>query len=147
MRLRHILLRHVVGGASSPTHCYQHDTICFSMDDIAHITCMDEFYKAVDMMVYLRDRHVQDIQQIWMNEEQCEVINALCKKNAKKSKKYKHLNTREIESAVAMDWLCYSPVSVPYVPENEIWIWSTENYHTAMDEYRAWRNDNPRKDI
>ena len=80
--------------------------------------------------------------QIWMNDIQCKEINELCKQNAYKSKKFKHFTKKHIESSVGMDWLCWAPVSVAYVPRNEIWIWDEQHYKVAMDEFRLWYKEN-----
>lgn len=139
----------LMGGAQCPTHTHPHphDTIRFDPKHIEHIIWMDDFYKATGLMGLSEQGLIKDVRQIWMNESQCNEINELCKKNARKSKKYKHLSDHHLETSVAMDWLCYSPVAVPYVPENEIWIWSADNYENAMEEYRLWRRENPREEI
>lgn len=128
-------------------HTCLHDTLRFDPESTNHIACMDDFYKVTCVIHLIHEQLIQDVQQIWMNAEQCAQLNDLCKKNARQLKKYKHLSDKQLEHSVAMDWLCYAPVSVPYVPENEIWIWSTENYKQAMDEYRLWLRENPQKEI
>lgn len=135
------------GGTSRPTHSHLHDVIRFSMKELSEIACMDDFYKNTCLIGLCQHGLIADVQQIWMNAEQCAQLNDLCKKNARQLKKYKHLSDDQLENSVAMDWLCYAPVSVPYVPENEIWIWSTENYKQTMDEYRLWLRENPQKEI
>lgn len=41
-----------------------------------------------------------------------------------------------------MDWLCYAPVSVSYVPEGELWVWTQNDASVALDEYRKWVKEN-----
>lgn len=132
---------------NNAAHTHLHDTIRFKPEHIENIVCMDDFYRATHLVGLLEDGWVKDVQQLWMNEKQANTVVELCKQNIRKSKKYKHYSPHDLDLAVAMDWLNYCPVSVPYVPENEIWIWSTENYKTAMEEYRLWRRENPREEI
>lgn len=137
------------GGANNPTfhHTNNHHTIAFVKEDIGHIITMDDFYKAVGLTDTIHSDDIKDVQQIWMNASVCDEMRQLCKRNARKSKKYKHLSDYHLETSVTMDWLCYSPVSVTYIPENEIWIWSTGNYKQAMEEYRLWYRESTRKEL
>ena len=123
-------------------HSAKHQTITFRPASLKKIITMEDFYKAVGLMGKFEEFGIVDIQQIWMNRGQDLELNDLCKSNARKSRKYKNMSDRHIETSIAMDWLCYSPVSVPYVPKNELWLWTKEDYHIAMDEYRQWLREN-----
>ena len=128
-------------------HTYRHHTISFDPAALENIACMDDFYSAVGLMRVVKGGGIADVQQIWMNADQANVVAEFCKQNIRKNKKYKNYSKHDLELAVAMDWLNYCPVSVEYVPENEIWIWSAENYKEAMEEYRLWLRENPREEI
>lgn len=132
---------------NAPTHSLSHRTVLFDPTALAEIITMDDFYKATNVMDIITAGDITDVQQIWMNHQQCLDVNGLCKANARRSKRHRRKGWRWIEQAVAMDWLSYSPVSVPYVPVNEIWIWSTEDYKTAMDEYRQWNSQNKKEEL
>lgn len=119
-------------------HSVPHQTVTFDAVALKKIVTMEDFYTAVGIIDKIKSGEIIDVQQMWMNRGQDLAINEMCKKNIRKSKKFKHLTDKHLETRVAMDWLCYSPVSVPYIPVNEIWIWSKENYKTALDEYRQW---------
>ena len=129
------------------THAYQHQTLSFDPAALENIVCMDDFYNTVGLMEVVKNDGIVDVQQVWMNADQANVVAEFCKQNIRKNKKYKHYSKHDLELAVAMDWLNYCPVSVEYIPENEIWIWSTEHYRQAMDEYRAWNKNNSNKEI
>lgn len=123
---------------SAPEHTGNYIVIPFEESSLGHIVTMDEFYQAVQLIDMFRSGAVNNVQQIWMNEEQCSEVNKLCKRNAKKDKRFKHLSDHYIETSVGMDWLCYSPVSVPYVPRNQLWIWDHDSFEKAMEEFRHW---------
>lgn len=127
-------------------HSVSHKIIHFKMDQLRKIICMDDFYKAVGLMDNIKSGEIKDVCQFWMNHEQCLEINDLCKMNIRKDRKYKHFTDHYLEVSVGMDWLNYSPVSVPYVPINEIWVWPAEDYETAMEEYREWNKNNELED-
>ena len=76
-----------------------------------------------------------------MNRAECRELEDIVERNLRKQKKYKDWSDRWLHTAVAMDWLSYSPVSVPYVPEGEIWVWNVEDFRIVLDEYREWRKE------
>lgn len=128
-------------------HSNPHATIKFSIKDVSHIVCMDDFYRATHMMNLLREGLIVDVQQVWMNNKQVIELENICLANMKQDERFDGYADRSKELAVSMDWLNYAPVSVPYIPEDEIWIWAKEYYHAAMDEYRAWHKNNNIKEI
>lgn len=123
--------------SSTPSHSVPHDTVHFSAEAIAGIASMDDFYAATGVMDILREREIRDVTQVWMNRTQCESLMDIVRRNAKK--KHRRWSQHQLELAVSMDWLNYSPVSIPYVPEGEIWLFqSKEDADAAIEEYRAW---------
>ena len=86
----------------------------------------------------IKELGVTNVDQIWMNRTKCEGLQDIVMGNLKKSKKYKNRGDRALNTAVAMDWLNYSPVSIPYIPDNEIWIFAKDDARIALEEYRDW---------
>lgn len=117
------------------------------MKELSGIACMEDFYKKTCLIGLCQQGIIADVQQLWMNDKQAIELENICLANIKQDKRYKHYSSHEKEIAVMMDWLNFSPVSVEYVPENEIWIWAPEHYKIAMDEYRQWYKNNPIKEI
>ena len=105
----------------APNHSVEHMTVQFTDNAISKICSMDDFYKATGLADVIKELGVTNVDQIWMNRIKCESLQDIVMGNLKKSKKYKNRGDRALTTAVAMDWLNYSPVSVPYIPDNEIW--------------------------
>ena len=122
----------------APEHSVPHQTITFTDQQIGSIQSMDDFYNATGITGMLQEKSVTRVDQLWMNRFQCENLEDIIEKNLKKSRKYKWMSERALRNAVAMDWLNYAPVSVPYVPDGEIWVFSSDDAQTALTEYRDW---------
>lgn len=129
-------------GACAPSHSVPHLIIPYTQEMISGICSMDDFYKAVGLTVLVKDKTVTDVQQVWMNKEECLGLEDIVEGNLKRQKKYKYWSEHALHTAVAMDWLRYSPVSIDYVPEGELWIWTQEDAKIALDEYRKWIKEN-----
>lgn len=121
-----------------PNHSVEHTTIQFTDDSISKIRSMDDFYNATGLADVIKELGVTNVDQIWMNRTKCESLQDIVIGNLKKSKKYKNRGDRALNTAVAMDWLNYSPVSIPYIPDNEIWIFTKDDARIALEEYRDW---------
>lgn len=134
------------GGASAPLHSVPHLTIPYESDDTASICSMEDFYKATGLTELVKDRTITDVRQIWMNKEVCEGLEEIVERNLRRQRKYRHWSDHTLHNAVAMDWLCYSPTSIPYIPEGELWIWTLEDADTAIEEYRIWIKENDTDD-
>lgn len=122
----------------APNHSVEHMTIQFTDDAISKICSMDDFYNATGLADVIKELGVTNVDQIWMNRTKCEGLQDIVMGNLKKSKKYKNRGDRALNTAVAMDWLNYSPVSIPYIPDNEIWIFAKDDARIALEEYRDW---------
>ena len=122
----------------APNHSVEHMTIQFADDAISKICSMDDFYNATGLADVIKELGVTNVNQIWMNRTKCEGLQDIVMGNLKKSKKYKNRGDRALNTAVAMDWLNYSPVSIPYIPDNEIWIFAKDDARIALEEYRDW---------
>ena len=125
-----------------PEHSVLHLTIPFTVEAISGICSMGDFYEATGLTVMMHDKTLTDVSQVWMNKSQCEGLQDIVRSNLKKSRKHKSLKGRTLDTAVAMDWLNYSPVGIPYVPENTLWIFTLEDAKTAIEEYRTWLKEN-----
>ena len=80
-------------------------------EKISKVTNMMEFYEVIGAKPYFESKQVTDVSKIKMNSDDNEKLNDLLKTNA--NKKYKRRYSKKyIDTAVAMDWLNYSPVSV-----------------------------------
>ena len=134
------------GGACAPSHSVFHETICFTEEMICGICSMDDFYKATGIAVLVKGKIITDVRQVWMNKLMCEGLEDIGEGNLKRQKKYRHWSEHALHTAVAMDWLCYSPAGIDYVPDGELWIWSQEDAETAIEEYRAWLKEVDRDD-
>lgn len=122
----------------APNHSVEHMTVQFTDDAISKICSMDDFYKATGLADVIKELDVTNVDQIWMNRIKCESLQDIVMGNLKKSKKYKNRGDRALTTAVAMDWLNYSPVSIPYIPDNELWIFAKDDARIALEEYRDW---------
>lgn len=127
-----------MGYFDAPNHSVEHTTIQFADDAISKIRSMDDFYNATGLVDIIKELGVTNVDQIWMNRDKCENLQDIVMGNLKKSKKYKSWGDRALNTAVAMDWLNYSPVSIPYIPDNEIWIFAKDDARIALEEYRDW---------
>ena len=115
-------------------------------EDIRGIASMADFFKALGMDKLFESRDVTDVSQMWMNRAACEGLEDIVFQNARKNKRYKHLKDHALKTAVAMDWLNYSPVATDYIPENELWVFTLENAKTALDAHRAYIREKERKE-
>ena len=125
-----------------PAHSVLHLTVPFTAEDIAGICSMGDFYQAIGLTVMMESKTLTDVSQVWMNRAQCEGLQEIVKKNIIKQRKHRHLRGKYLDPAVAMDWLNYSPVAIPYVPEGQVWVFALDDAKTAMEEYRKWLEEN-----
>lgn len=115
-------------------------------DDIRDIASMADFFRALGLNRLFESRDVTDVSQMWMNKTACEGLEDIVFQNARKDKRYKYLTDHALKTAVAMDWLNYSPVSADYIPENELWVFTLENAKKALDAHRAYIREKERKE-
>lgn len=120
--------------------------VSFSKDNISAICCLGDFYEALGVGDLMKDGTADDISQYWMNKAVCEELEDIVFKNARKDRRYKHLRDKSLKTAVAMDWLNYSPVAVEYIPEDELWIFSHDDSVAALNAHRAWLREKERKE-
>ena len=125
----------------NPIASVPHRVLRFGPEDIYKIKSMEDFYLAVglDLKKEAEEKTITDIQQLWMNAEQCESLRELVYHNLSRDKFWKNLSERYLNNSVSMDWLCYSPFCAPYIPRNELWIFSGEDFRNAVDAHREWR--------
>lgn len=130
------------GEGTSPSRLRPKMVIPYTDDMVAGICSMDDFYKCTGLREFVTDRTITDVSQVWMNRKACEELEDIVERNLRKQKKYKHWSDRVLRNSVAMDWLCYSPVSYDDVPRGELWIWSLEDAKEAMKEQRERNKEN-----
>lgn len=125
----------------APMHSVSYKVKYFTQDMIQGICSMDDFYRETGLLKLLESGEVVNVNQLWMNREQCEGLQDIVTKNLRKGR-FKRTSQKTLDYSVAMDWLNYSPVSIPYVPEGEIWVFQKEDTDAAMNEYRNWYREN-----
>ena len=123
-----------------------HLIILIPPEGIRDIASMADFFRVLGLNQLFESRDVTDVSQMWMNKAACEGLEDIVFQNARKDKRYKYLTDHALKTAVAMDWLNYSPVSVDYIPENELWVFTLENAKKALDAYRAYIREKERKE-
>ena len=99
-------------GACAPSHSVPHLTITYTQEMVSGVCSMDDLYKNTGISNFVKD------------------------------KTYRYWSEYALHNAVAMDWLCYAPVGVSYVPKGELWIWTQSDANVAMSEYRQWIKEN-----
>lgn len=125
----------------APMHSVSYKVKYFTQEMIQGICSMDDFYRETGLLKLLESGEVVNVNQLWMNREQCEGLQDIVTKNLRKGR-FKRTSQKALDYSVAMDWLNYSPVSIPYVPEGEIWVFQKEDTDAAMNEYRNWYREN-----
>lgn len=125
----------------APMHSVSYKVTYFTPEMIQGICSMDDFYRETGLLKLLESGEVVNVNQLWMNREQCEGLQDIVTKNLRKGR-FKRMSQKVLDYSVAMDWLNYSPVSIPYVPDGEIWVFQKEDTDTAMNEYRDWYKEN-----
>lgn len=125
----------------APMHSVSYKVKYFTQEMIQGICSMDDFYRETGLLKLLESGEVVNVNQLWMNREQCEGLQDIVTKNLRKGR-FKRTSQKVLDYSVAMDWLNYSPVSIPYVPEGEIWVFQKEDTDAAMNEYRNWYREN-----
>ena len=118
------------GGARAPSHSVHHETIHFTPEMIRGICSMDDFYKATGIAELVKGKTITDVRQVWMNKQACEGLEDIVEGNLKRQKKYRLWSDHALHTAVAMDWLCYSP------PESTM-------YRMASSGSGPWRTRRP----
>ena len=113
-----------------------HLTIQFTQEQISKIASMGDFYQVTGLEQMVKEKTITDVNQVWMNRQQCEQLQELVIKNVKKSRKMRAMGDRYIRTSVAMDWLNYSPSSANYIPEWELWVFTPDDANLFLEEYR-----------
>ena len=129
-------------GACAPSHSIPHLTIIYTQEMVSGICSMDDLYKNTGILTLVKEKTITDVKQIWMNKDECLGLEDIVENNLKRQKKYRYWSEYALHNAVAMDWLCYAPVGVSYVPKGELWIWTQSDANVAMSEYRQWIKEN-----
>lgn len=122
----------------APTHSVPYEVIQYDQSAVDPICCLGDFYQNIGLTERIKAGEVTNVDQVWMNKDECESLQDYMRKNIPKSKKHKHLKGKALDTAIAMDWLNYSPVAIPYVPKGELWIFALDDRTKAMEEYREW---------
>lgn len=134
------------GGANGPSHSCSPTILQLPKEAIDKAACMDDFFKLAGLTEYLKEGTISDVRQIWMNDRQCEELREALLKNAPRDKRWRFLSDHHLQTSIGMDYLCYAPVSVAYVPYGLLWLWEKDDMETAMEEYRQWHRDSYRQD-
>lgn len=134
------------GGAVGPSHSCSPTILQLPNEAVEKAACMDDFYRAAGLAAYFESGEVKDVQQVWMNRGQCDDLLAALQRNARRDKRWRFLSDHHLQTSIGMDYLCYAPVSVAYVPYGLLWLWSKDDMETAIEEYRWWHRDNHLQD-
>lgn len=107
----------------------------FSDNDIAGIASIQDLYAATGLEDFISDGTVSSVDQIWMNDAQCEDILSIAVKNLRK--KHRSWSAQLVRAEASLDWANYSPVQSPFTPKGELWLFRASRTEAAMDSLRA----------
>lgn len=103
---------------------------------ILNAKSVEDFFKAVGVFELIKSGEVAQVDQLWMNDQQCDLLCEKIKENLRKDKRFRHHSGHFIDTSAAMDWLNYSPVSAFEVPADELWVWTKDEVMDAMEAHR-----------
>jgi len=129
------------GGAVGPSYSCFPTILQLPREAVEKAACMDDFYRAAGLAARFESGEVKDVRQVWMNRGQCDELLAALHRNARRDKRWRFLSDHHLQTSIGMDYLCYAPVSVAYVPYGLLWLWSKDDTEAAMEEYCRWHRD------
>lgn len=100
------------------------------------VCSMNDFYARTHLIELMRAGLISDVAQIWMNRKNCDILHDSLYESLRKSRKYKDFTDKYLRTSSAMDWLNYAPVGIEWLPEDEIWVWETEEATQRINVYR-----------